>query len=54
MKLPKFIQKWIRKQFNSKTVCDLCLEPYANQTMDGQKLCKECYSADLYSKKQRG
>ncbi len=42
MKLPKWIQKWIRKQFNNKTVCDLCLEPYTYQTKAGALLCKKC------------
>lgn len=42
MKLPRFIQKWIRKQFNNKKVCDLCLEPYTTQTPRGQLLCELC------------
>ena len=47
MKLPRFIQKWIRKQFNSKTVCDNCLEQYTVQTMAGAFLCNKCESAAI-------
>lgn len=42
MKLPRIIQKWIRKQFNTKTVCNLCLEPYEYQTKEGEFLCAQC------------
>lgn len=42
MKLPRFIQKWIRKQFDNKTVCDRCLQPYTTQTMKGDLLCNDC------------
>lgn len=45
MKLPRIVQKWIRKQFNSKTVCDLCLEPYTTQTSNGMLLCNQCEKA---------
>ena len=42
MKLPRFIQKWIRKRFNRKTVCDRCLERYTIQTINGELLCSAC------------
>ena len=47
MKLPRFIQKWIRKQFNSKTLCDSCLEQYTVQTMTGAFLCDKCETATI-------
>ena len=43
MKLPRFIQKWIRKQFNNKKVCDKCLQPYEWQTIKGEMLCDKCF-----------
>lgn len=43
MKLPKIIQKWIRKQFDNKKVCDKCLEHYEWQTINGEKLCDKCF-----------
>ena len=42
MILPRFIQKWIREQFNRKTVCDRCLERYTIQTIKGELLCSRC------------
>ena len=42
MKLPRFIQKWIREQFNRKTVCDRCLERYTVQSLNGELLCNAC------------
>ena len=47
MKLPRFIQKWIRKQFNNKTVCDNCLEQYTAQTASGELLCNKCETATI-------
>ena len=40
--LPRIIQKWIRSQFNRKTVCDICLEKYQVQTIKGLLLCSKC------------
>lgn len=47
MKLPRFIQKWLRKQFNNKSVCDRCLTPYAWQTKEGDMLCDKCFRENL-------
>lgn len=42
MTIPRFIQKWIRKQFDNKRVCDRCLQNYKHQTPKGEMLCDEC------------
>ena len=41
--IPRTIQKWIRKQFNAKRVCDKCLNEYTIQTFRGEMLCAKCH-----------
>lgn len=42
--IPRIIQKWIRKQFNAKLVCDKCLNNRTTQTVRGEMLCTKCAS----------
>lgn len=42
LKLPRFIQKWIRQHFDRKTVCDRCLDKYVVQSVKGELLCNRC------------